>query len=265
MPRQKKLIEAAYTCAHEVGLQVYCADQAGPFQTFAYPGKKWCKETDPDRVDYEYTRNGTAKLMTIFHPASGILRAKGTRRCRNEELHPWMKEELSQIVEQLPVTRDVMSAEKRRASWKRWQEGLTSPITLPKELPPLRILLVLDNLAGHRTPSFVLWLFAHGIMPLYTPLSGSWLNMAESVQRIIKRRALDGTHPKTPEQIIDWLEAAARGWNKDPTPFEWGGKRHERRARSRLRRQKQGGSWASTRRSTRRSASLLQKWINLTK
>ncbi len=24
----------------------------------------------------------------------------------------------------------------------------------------------------------------HGIMPLYTPLGGSWLNMAESIQRI---------------------------------------------------------------------------------
>ena len=40
---------------------------------------------------------------------------------------------------------------------------------------------------------FVLWLFAHGIMPLYTPLGGSWLNMAESFQRILKRRALDGS------------------------------------------------------------------------
>ena len=41
------------------------------------------------------------------------------------------------------------------------------------ELPRLRVLLVMDNLAGHRTPELVLWLFAHGIMPLYTPLVGS--------------------------------------------------------------------------------------------
>jgi len=26
---------------------------------------------------------------------------------------------------------------------------------------------VLDNLAGHKTPELVLWLLAHGIMPLY--------------------------------------------------------------------------------------------------
>jgi hypothetical protein len=33
------------------------------------------------------------------------------------------------------------------------------------------VLVVMDNLAGHQTPEFVLWLFTHGIMPLYTPLS----------------------------------------------------------------------------------------------
>ena len=41
------------------------------------------------------------------------------------------------------------------------------------------MLPVLDNLAGQKTPGFVCWLFAHGIMPLYTPVGASWLNMAE--------------------------------------------------------------------------------------
>ncbi len=119
-------------------------------------------------------------------------------------------------------------------------------ITLPEVVPPLRMLLVLDNLTGHRTPAFVLWLFAHGVMPLYTPLGGSWLNMAESIQRILKRRALDGHHPQTPEEIIGWLEAAAAGWNRVPTPFVWGGKRKVRRERARQRRHAVGGSAAYT-------------------
>jgi hypothetical protein len=119
-------------------------------------------------------------------------------------------------------------------------------------LPPLRLLLVLDNLAGHLTPALVLWFFAHGIMPLYTPLGGSWLNMAESIQRILKRRALDGHHPKTPEEIIAWLEAAAGGWNRAPTPFIWGGKRQARRQRARQRRHAIGGSGACTQRPLRR-------------
>ncbi len=52
---------------------------------------------------------------------------------------------------------------------------------MPAELPPLRMLLVWDNLTGHKTTEMVVWLCQHGIMPLYTPLGGSWLNMAEVV------------------------------------------------------------------------------------
>ena len=104
----------------------------------------------------------------------------------------------------------------RRAAWERWQDGLTVKPTLLAELPPLRMLLVLDNLAGHKTPEFVCWLFAHGIMPLYTPVGGSWLNMAESIQRILKRRALDGQHPSDTGQIIAWFEAVAEALERGP-------------------------------------------------
>jgi len=31
----------------------------------------------------------------------------------------------------------------------------------------------MDNLAGHLSTDMVTWLFAHGIMPLYTTISGS--------------------------------------------------------------------------------------------
>ena len=120
-------------------------------------------------------------------------------------------------------------------------------LTLPERLPPLRLLLVLDNLAGPKTPAFVLWLFAHGIMPLYTPVGGSWLNMAESIQRVLKRRALDGQHPQSPGEVIDRFQAVARHWNEAPTPFVWGGKRAARRKRERERRHALGGSGACTR------------------
>jgi hypothetical protein len=81
----------------------------------------------------------------------------------------------------------------------------------------------------------VRWLFQHGVMPLYTPLGGSWLNMAESLQRIVVTRALAGQHPQTAEEVITWLEDTVAGWNAAPTPFVWHGKRHDRRVRSRQR------------------------------
>lgn len=105
---------------------------------------------------------------------------------------------------------------------------------------------MLDNLSGHGTASFVLWLFAHGIMPLYTPLGGSWLNMTESIQRILVRRALAGQHPTSSEEIMQWLEATARGWNSAPTPFVWGGRRQARRERAYRRRHPMPGSGACT-------------------
>src|SRR5579864_7944183 len=100
----------------------------------------------------------------------------------------------------------IMPEDENRAAWEHWQAGLTVKPTLPDELPPLRMLLVMGNLAGHLTASFVVWLFEHGIMPLYTPLSGSWLNMTESIQRILAQRTLAWQTPADPQQIIDWLE-----------------------------------------------------------
>ena len=49
--------------------------------------------------------------------------------------------------------------------------------------------------------------------------------MAESIQRILKRRALSGQHPQTPEQIGEWFGQTANAWNRHPTPFTWHGKR----------------------------------------
>lgn len=239
------MIEAAYA---QTEVAVWAEDEAGPYQTVPYPGAHWQPLGEPVRYPHEYLRVGTAKQLTLFHPASGTVRVKGVRTCPNAVLHPWLKAELQAILAALPTPTEALGPEETRRRWERWQEGLSVRITLPEVLPPLRLLLVLDNLAGHLTPSLVLWFFAHGIMPLYTPLSGSWLNMAESIQRILKRRALDGHHPQTPEELIAWLEEAARGWNRDPTPFHWGGKRQARRARARQRRHPIGGSGAYTER-----------------
>ena len=254
------MIEDAYRLGAALGLAVWTQDEAGPFQTVPYPGGSWAPAGLPDHQPHEYLRNGTAKLLTLFHPASGQVRVKGVTSCTNAVLHPWLQEELAAVLAALPAPAAPLSPQDNRAAWAAGQAGLTMPITLPDALPPLRMLLVLDNLAGHLTPAFVLWLFAHGVMPLYTPLGGSWLNMAESIQRVLKRRALEGTHPTTPADIISALEATARGWNRDPTPFVWGGKRAARRERARQRRHALGGSGAQTHRPVRRRTATATQW-----
>ncbi len=196
-----------------------------------YAGASWEPEGHPARQPHEYVRAGTAKLLTLFRPATGQVRAKGVTSAPNAVLHPWLKAELEQVLATLP---EVTTPEGERPPLARWETWLGHPPRSP--LPPLRLILIWDNLAGHLSWSIVEWLFAHGVLPLYTPLSGSWLNLAESVQRILVRRALAGQHPQTPEQIITWLEETVAGWNQHPTPFVWGGKRRERRRRAHLRR-----------------------------
>jgi DDE superfamily endonuclease len=246
------LIERAYTEGEALGVAVGCQDEAGPFQTLPYPGTSWQPEGHPARRPHEYVRQGTAKVLTLFHPASGRVQVKGVTTTTNAVLHAWVKEAVTALLAELPPPLPVTDPVATRACWTRWQEGLSRKITLPAELPALRLLLIWDHLTGHRTPELVLWLFAHGVMVLFTPLSGSWLNMAESIQRILKRRALEGQHPQTPQELIEWLEATARAWNAAPTPFVWGGKRAARRQRARERRHALGGSGACTRRPLRR-------------
>lgn len=219
------------------------ADEAGPYQTIPQRGESWRPQDQPLRQPHEYVRNGTAKLLTLFHPDTGQVRVKGVTSCTNAVLHPWLKGELTAILAELPSPQEKLAAKENRALWERWRDGLTVRFGLLEDLPPLRMLLIWDNLAGHKTPDLVCWLMHQGIMPLYTPLGGSWLNMAESIQRILVRRALSGQHPKHPAEIIDWLEATARGWNQAPTPFVWAGKRKARRERARQRRAL-GGSGA---------------------
>lgn len=135
-------------------------------------------------------RGGTAKLLSPFGPATGELRATGVTRATDAVLHPRLRDELSAVLATPPpVTRP--EAERpplaRRATWLGHEPRV--PLTA------LRLLLIWDNPAGHRSWSIVRWLLRHGVMPRCTPLSGSWLNLAEPVQRIIARRALDRQPP----------------------------------------------------------------------
>jgi transposase len=240
------LIEAAYAEAEAGGVALWCQDEAGPYQAIPQPGQSWHPAGHPLQQPHEYVRGGTAKLLTLFHPATGEVRAQGVLAAPNAVLHPWLKDQLLSVLAELdraplPVRVPLPEDHLLLRTWQHWWWSYERP----KTAPPLRMLLIWDNLAGHRSYDLVRWLLQHGIFPLYTPLSGSWLNMAESLQRILVRRALSGQHPERAEQLIDWLDQTVVGWNRHPTPFVWNGPRRRRRERARLRRL--GGSGAAVR------------------
>lgn len=73
--RLKKLIERAYQEAEAQGIAVWCEDEAGPYQTIPYQGASWQPTTQPRPLAHEYHQEGTAKLLTLFHPATGQVRS----------------------------------------------------------------------------------------------------------------------------------------------------------------------------------------------
>lgn len=238
------MIELAYEYAEAAGLPLWCQDEAGPYQAIPQPGEQWHPAGRPPLQPHEYVRGGTAKLLTLFHPATGLVRAKGVLSAPNAVLHPWVQEELQKVLDQLdkqPPTVRVSLPDDHPLllTWQHWWWSYERP----KPAPTLRLIVIWDNLKGHLSYHMVRWLLQHCILPLYTPISGSWLNMAESLQRIIVRRALAGQRPEMAQQVIDRLEQTVVGWNQKPTPFVWNGNRRRRRERSRLRRL--GGSGAA--------------------
>ena len=88
------MIERAYTQGERLGLAVWGQDEAGPFQTTPYPGQSWAPRGHPVRHPHEHFRNGTAKMLTLFHPSDGQVRVKGVTSTANAVLHPWLKAEL---------------------------------------------------------------------------------------------------------------------------------------------------------------------------
>ena len=130
-------IELAYRLAEAAGIPVWCQDEAGHYGTVPSSGASWVRQGQPARLPHEYTRNGTAKLLTLFRPATGEVRAKGVRTATNAILHPWLQSELSAILASLP---EMTLAQEARPALAQWETWLGRP---PRSvLPPLRLILI---------------------------------------------------------------------------------------------------------------------------
>ena len=162
---KKGAIDRAYRYAETAGVAVFGQDEAGPYQTKPQPGATWAPEGEPLRQPHEYLREGTAKLLALLRPRTGELRAEAVTSAPNAVLHPWLERELSAALAVLPPPLpDAPYPELRE--WRTWLGH--EPVA---PLPPLRAILIWDNLAGHCSADIVTWLFAQGVLPLYTPLS----------------------------------------------------------------------------------------------
>jgi len=87
------------------------------------------------RQPHEYLRHGTAKILTLFHPASGKVQIKGVTRSTNAILHPWLKEQIEAILKTLPE-KPSLDEETNRQVWQAWQQGLSNGSPWQKNCQP---------------------------------------------------------------------------------------------------------------------------------
>jgi len=135
----------------------------------------------PERVDYEYERNGTANIFMINEPLGGR---------RRVNIH------------------------ERRTS-KDWAEEIK--LLLKVDYPEAKkIVLVCDNLNTHTLGSLYETLPAEEAHQLaqrleihYTPKHGSWLNIAEIELSALTRQCLDRRIPDIPT-----LYREVKAWEK---------------------------------------------------
>ncbi len=67
-----------------------------------------------------------------FIPAMGQVRVQGVEHTTNAVFHPWLKAELTAILDTLAdVTASVSQAD-IQPIWHQWREGLTVTFTLPE-------------------------------------------------------------------------------------------------------------------------------------
>jgi hypothetical protein len=117
----------------------------------------------PERIDYEYVRNGTANLFMVFEPLLGWRYVEVTERRTAKDLADvlrWLVEVVHEDAEKVVLVTDNLNTH--------------TPACLYEAFPPEQARRIAEKLEWH-----------------YTPKHGSWLNMAEIELSVLARQCLN--------------------------------------------------------------------------
>lgn len=175
---------ADFVAAMEDVLEVYQRpyDPARPVVCLDEQSRQLIKETRtpvpaapgrPERVDYEYERNGTANLFMLFEPLAGRRHVKVTERRTRTDFADVIRELVDvhyPQAEKIVLVMDNLNTHK--------------PASLYEAFPPAEARRLIERLEIH-----------------YTPKHGSWLDMAETELSILTKQCLDRRIPDLPTLI----------------------------------------------------------------
>lgn len=147
----------------------------------------------PQRVDYEYERNGTASIFMFTEPLSGFRQATA----RSQRTKADWAQEVAGLLD------------------TRYADGQT-------------VTLVLDNLNTHTKGAFyevfepaVARAYVKRIEFVYTPKHGSWLNVAECELSAMTRQCLSGRRIGELDQLIAEITAWSDHTNEKQRGVDW--------------------------------------------
>jgi hypothetical protein len=146
----------------------------------------------PERYDYESTRNGTANLFRVTMPLLGWRAAKVTERRAAvdfAEVVRWLVEEVHEEAEEVALVMDNLNTHKLAS--------------LDEAFPPEQARRIAEKLE----------------IP-YTPKHGSWLNMAEIELSVLSRQCLD-RRIESSQELRREVEAWEDDRNERMVGVEW--------------------------------------------
>ena len=151
-----------------------------------------CGKGRPERIDYEYERNGTANVFLFVDPLRGWRRVEATEH-------------------------------RTRLDWARQVKRLVD-VDYPRAE---KITLVMDNLNTHG-PASLYEAFkpaearrlAERLEIVHTPKHGSWLNVAEVELAVLERQSIGGRIPDL-AALSARVKAWAKGRNRSHAKVDW--------------------------------------------
>jgi hypothetical protein len=146
----------------------------------------------PERVDYEYTRNGTANLFMVFQPLIGWRDVHVTeRRTARDfaEVLRWLVEDVHAEAERIVLVCDNLNTH--------------GPACLYEAFPAERARRIAERLEWHHTPKH-----------------GSWLNMAEIELSVLSRQCL-GRRIESMEEMDRQVQAWRDERNDREVKVKW--------------------------------------------
>ncbi len=183
---------AVYTRPYDPTRPVVCLDETSKQLVSETRTPLPAEPGQPERVDYEYERQGTANLFMAVEPLTGQRHVTVTDR--------------RTAVDFAQVVKALLEVHYPHAE---------------------KVVLVLDNLNTHKPAALyqafepaVAWRLLERLDIHHTPKHGSWLNMAEIELSVLSQQCLNRRIPDTAtltREVAAWQQAR----NADPRPVNW--------------------------------------------